>query len=123
MQSDAQCAAEISRCPNAIVPWWLMASYLYYRRGESLLSDGYFDQLCRDLIANWDAIEHRHKHLIDREQLDAGTGYYLASADYPTIIRHGACHLMGIKDDVEIPLLPGSITIREALMEVFPHAE
>lgn len=87
--------------PNAIVAWWLMASYLYYHTDQVLITDGCFDELCRDLLARWDEIEHPHKHLIDRAALEAGTGYHLREADYPRMVIGAAATLVeyGPPDD------------------------
>ena len=68
--------------PNMLVPWYLMASYAYYRDDDPILSDGVYDQMSKDLISQWDSIEHYHKHLLDRDSLIAGS--YLG--EYPTIV-------------------------------------
>jgi len=60
-----------------LVPYYLMYSYLYYKKNESLISDNQYDNLCKDLLKNWDNINHIHKHLISKESLEAGTGYDL----------------------------------------------
>jgi len=60
-----------------LVPYYLMYSYLYYKKNESLISDNEYDNLCEDLLKNWDNINHMHKHLISQESLRAGTGYDL----------------------------------------------
>lgn len=62
---------------NMLVPYYLMLSQLYYVRDESLVSDGLYDHICKRLLAEWDLVEHWHKHLVDREGLSAGTGYHL----------------------------------------------
>ena len=76
----------IGEAPDCIVAWWLVTSYLYYVRDISLITDGYYDELCRELAARWDAIEHPHKHLIERRALGAGTGFYLAEGAYPRMV-------------------------------------
>ena len=70
-----------------------MYSYAYYKEGESLIEDAEFDQMCKDLIDNWDKIEHYHKHLIDLDSLRAGTGYDIK---YPNRVVGAAIAL--IKD-------------------------
>ena len=60
-----------------------MCSYAYYQLNTNLISDHEFDQLGKDILANYDNIEHMHKHLVTKEMLDAGT--YLG--DYPTMVR------------------------------------
>lgn len=62
---------------------YLMASYLYYVENRSILSDTEFDQLCKELLDAWDQIDHRHKHLTTKEDLEAGTGYAI---QYPSIV-------------------------------------
>ena len=61
--------------PNMLVPYYLMYSYAYYQENESLIEDAEYDQICQDLITNWDNITHWHKPLLDLESLKAGTGY------------------------------------------------
>ena len=59
-----------------LVPYYLMSCFLYYEKNANVLSDPEFDQVCRRLDAEWDDIEHYHKDLIDREQLQAlGIGF------------------------------------------------
>jgi len=79
------------RNPNMAVPFILMASYLYYIKNDSSpLSDYDFDRLC-DLARNrWASIEHRHKHLITEDDLEAGTLFYLRDSDYPPIVKNAA---------------------------------
>ena len=61
--------------PNMLVPYYLMYSYAYYKENESLITDSEYDQICQDLITNWDDITHWHKRLLNLESLKAGTGY------------------------------------------------
>lgn len=68
---------------NLTVPWFLMAAYAYYVEDDPILSDGQYDRLVKRMLDNWDNIEHRHKHLIDLESLQAGT--YLG--EYPSIVK------------------------------------
>ncbi|MDI3307517.1 MAG: hypothetical protein QJR07_10480 [Acetobacteraceae bacterium] len=89
--------ALIAQGINVAVPWVLMASYLYYHRDTSILTDEQYDALVQALRARWDRVEHRHKHLL--AELIEGrstTLYYLTEADYPTITRSAACQLAGI---------------------------
>ena len=60
-----------------------MCSYAYYQLNTNLITDHEFDQLGKDILANYDNINHMHKHLVTREMLDAGT--YLG--EYPTMVR------------------------------------
>ena len=61
--------------PNMLVPYYLMYSYAYYQENESLIEDAEYDQICQDLITNWNNITHWHKPLLSLESLKAGTGY------------------------------------------------
>ena len=81
-------------CPNAPVSWFLSASLAYYWVDCPILSDGCFDEICQDLLARWDEIEHQHKHLVDPEALRAGTGYYLEPSLYPWMIRAATRRLL-----------------------------
>ena len=60
---------------NMLVPYYLMYSYAYYQENESLITDSEYDQICQDLITNWNNITHWHKPLLSLESLKAGTGY------------------------------------------------
>jgi NAD-dependent DNA ligase len=73
---------------NMLVPYYLMASYLYYELDVSLFPDEEYDKVCLHLDLFWDGIEHQHKHLIDRGALSATTGYTIK--DYPLRVMHGA---------------------------------
>lgn len=91
--------------PNTLVPWYLMTSYLYYHRGESVISDALFDEICERLKLALPGLTHPHKDLIDLEALDAGTGFHLAEHDYPDMVRGAAeTVLLNLKRDV--PLIP-----------------
>jgi NAD-dependent DNA ligase len=71
-----------------------MASYLYYVEDKCLFSDAYYDQLCKTLHKKLDKIDHRHKHLVDKAALKAGTGFHLKQDDYPTITKNSARSLL-----------------------------
>lgn len=71
-----------------LVPYYLMASYLYYIRDMSLLSDTEYDKLCIRLDKEWDNLEHAHKYLIDRESLSSTTGFTIKN--YPIISQVAA---------------------------------
>lgn len=78
---------------NMVVPWLLMAGYCYHVHNVSLLSDELFDEMCRDLDTRWDEVVHRHKDVIKREWLSAGSLYPLKAEDYPVTTRGAASHL------------------------------
>lgn len=95
----AECAIGHSR--NMLVPWFLIASWSYYWGDHALISDGLFDRICRDLEAEFDGLEHKHKHLVDRAWLAAGT-CGLARDAYPASVRGAAAHLAA-QHGVRIP--------------------
>lgn len=105
---DGMCKAAIKGAPMSIVPWFLMASYLYYLHDLSLLSDALYDELAKDMLARWDEIKHPHKRLITPEALKAGSLYQLKEEDYPNLTKNAAAHLAstswGIKIDVKLTL-------------------
>ena len=73
---------------HRLVPIFLMSSYLYYKKNTNVLSDEQFDMLCKRMLDNWSKIKHRHKRLIKKDDLEAGTGY--AIKKYPTIVMSAA---------------------------------
>lgn len=79
--------------PNMMIPWFLMASYRYYAKDDPFLTDGCYDWLCAELDRRWDEVEHRHKPLIDRAGLKAGTAFDTDWDSLPSIIKSAADHL------------------------------
>ncbi len=89
---------------NQLVPWFLMSSYLYYWCDFSLIQDSEFDALCVRLHKEWLKVTHRHRDLITRNDLKAGTGFAIRIQDYPLITQSSAwqcARLMGL----ELPAL------------------
>ena len=78
----------LNKGPNLMVPWYLILSYAYYFLDVSLVSDGLYDRICKDLLAALDAfdIDHRHMALCDMEALSAGTAFHLKKGDYPGMV-------------------------------------
>ena len=76
---------------NMLVPYYLMFSYAYYKENESLVPDAEYDQICQDLITNWNDITHWHKRLLNLESLKAGTGYDIK---YPERVVNAALALI-----------------------------
>ena len=68
-----------------------MYSYAYYQENESLITDSEYDQICQDLITNWNDITHYHKPLLNLESLKAGTGYDIK---YPNRVVSAALSLI-----------------------------
>lgn len=92
MNTLAKCVAN----PNLTVPYLLMASYLYYIRDERTpMSDHEFDCLCSFAYQNWASIEHRHKYLIKKGWLTAGSLYRLSDRDYPLMVKGAAYSWLG----------------------------
>lgn len=73
-----------------ILQMYLMCSYLYYIRNKSIISDETYDQMAKTLLKHWDRFEHQHKHLVSKEDLEAGTLYHLKDSDYPGMVVGGA---------------------------------
>ena len=95
---DGMCEEVIARCGlNGAVPWLLMASLAYYCGDGTitLLSDGLFDRLCKDLLAGWESVTHRHKALIREDDLRAGSLHGLTVANYPTCVRSALFAVVG----------------------------
>ena len=76
---------------NMLVPYYLMFSYAYYKENESLIPDAEYDQICQDLITNWNDITHWHKRLLNLDSLKAGTGYDIK---YPERVVNAALALI-----------------------------
>mgnify|MGYP000151754754 FL=1 len=76
-------AAELfSKNINMMVPYYLMASYAYYVEDDPIFSDAFYDNLAKTILAVWDSIEHRHKHILNTDMLEAGS----FMGEYPSII-------------------------------------
>ena len=67
---------------------YLMCSYAYYVDDEPLISDAEYDELAKSILENWDAIDHPHKKLITKGDLEAGT--YLG--EYPEMVKNAVSH-------------------------------
>ena len=66
-----------------MVPWYLMAAYAYYVEDDPILTDSTFDKMAKRILHLWDEIEHFHKHLLNKDMLEAGT--YIG--EYPSRIK------------------------------------
>ena len=60
-----------------------MCAYAYYELDKPLISDTEFDLLAKDILNDWDSIEHMHKYLLTKDMLEAGT--YLG--EYPNMVK------------------------------------
>lgn len=90
MNRDTTCLKTVDENPNMLIPWYLMASYLYYIHDESLLSDEVYDEVCARLSYLFKTLTHVHKHKIDSGALKAGTAFHMKEEDYPTIVKSAA---------------------------------
>ena len=70
---------------NMMVPWYIMASFAYYKQDNAILTDAFFDDMAKTMIAVWEDIEHYHKKYISLDTLEAGT--YLG--EYPSRAEGG----------------------------------
>jgi len=71
-----------------LVPYYLMSSYLYYKKDKSVLSDEDYDIMCKRILAEWKQINHPHKKLVKKNALEAGTGYQIRK--YPMMTMSAA---------------------------------
>lgn len=102
--------------PNMLVPYWLMAAFMYEVENDPFLSDGCFDWMSAELLAKWDQVEHRHKRLIDREALRAGTGLAADLQNLPTLVKDAARHLVSkYARSTEIGVRPPAFDIDDLL--------
>lgn len=91
---DAACREAIARAPGSIVSWLLIAGYAYHHLDQPLLSDGRWDELCREAAARWPRIDHPHKPMITPADLAAGSLYALPAESYPAIAVSAARRLL-----------------------------
>ncbi|MBN7763732.1 hypothetical protein JYP52_21570 [Nitratireductor aquibiodomus] len=100
------CLGVLGQSPDAAIPWWLMASYLYYHHDVSLLSDGLYDMIAKAMLEAWPELEHDHKHLITVDDLKAGTLYRLTAKDYPNRTKAAAVGLVDSNMGLSIKYIP-----------------
>ena len=84
---DMRCHEMIMADVNHAVTWWFIASWAYYQRDISVISDDLYDHLCEVIDAEWDRITSVGKNKIDRSALPAKTAYYLSTDDYDQTTR------------------------------------
>lgn len=87
---DDRCLATIQARPKVAVAWYLMASFLYYHRGVSILSDSFYDMIGKTMLQTPHHFNHYHAHLITLDDLTAGSLYRLKEEDYPAITKDTA---------------------------------
>lgn len=74
---------------------YLMSCYAYEELDAPFLTDAEFDALGRYIETHWDELEHRHKHLIDRDSCAFTSGITQPYDTWPLIIKHAAHHAAG----------------------------
>jgi hypothetical protein len=58
---------------NLTVPWYLMASFAYYKEDDPIIGDTTFDSLAKYMLENLSKIKHIHKPYVTKKDLEAGT--------------------------------------------------
>ena len=84
---DDEARASFKVNPNSVISWILAGSYSYYILDEPILSDTVFDNMCKYVFNNWDKIEHQHKHLFTKEDMENGSLFMLKPDQYPLIVQ------------------------------------
>jgi hypothetical protein len=98
MNLDAQARKGIEEGGgDRAVPWVLMASFLYYHRDVTILSDECYDALAKIVAEDFPFITHPHRDRL-ASLVGAGTSslYDLKEEDYPLMARSAACRLAGL---------------------------
>lgn len=75
--------------PGQLLHHYLLASLLYYHYDESPFEDHGYGRICERLYECYDAFEHPHKHIVEKDALTAKTGFYIKFDDYPSIVHKG----------------------------------
>ena len=88
---DKDCMDLIDDNINMTIPWYLMASYAYYKEDNPILEDQTFDRLAKKILSSWDEIEHMHKPCLNKDMLEAGTFI----GEYPNRIKYAVSALRG----------------------------
>lgn len=58
-------------------------SHIYYELNDSIISDAEYDQLCKWLLENFDSLKpHDKNNYLDRQLLNAGSGFGLTVTGY-----------------------------------------
>lgn len=89
---DKRCKAAVKQAPHAAVAWYLMAGYAYEELDSPIISDACFDWLCDvlwDMLESEGYIPHSHAHLVNRDDLEAGTASGFVKY-LPTMVKSAA---------------------------------
>ena len=81
---------------------YLMCAYAYYELDKPLIEDFEFDQLAKDILENWNNIQHMHKHLLNKDML---IGLAIVNPTYFFCMMIGAMK----KISVSISIILGTI--------------
>lgn len=65
---------------------FLVNSYAYYKLDESLVSDSEYDAMAKKLLEGWSKFEHKHKYLVDEDDLTSASLFSLHEGKYPSIV-------------------------------------
>jgi len=95
---------------NMAVPYYLMASYAYYVQDDPIFTDGFYDSLAKQILDNWDNITHRHRDVLNQDNLAAGS--FLG--EYPSIVE-GA--LSSLRSQPKEPARPKLVQKKPALTD------
>jgi len=85
MNLNNQARVAYKQSPSSAVYYVVLASYLYYVRFESVLSDDVFDKMMK-LILDKNIRHSKLSHLITDDDLRAGSLFRLRATDYPDFI-------------------------------------
>lgn len=96
---DAYAQRLIDANINMTVPYYLMASYAYYVQDDPIFTDGFYDSLAKKILDNWDSITHRHRDVLSKDALEAGS--FLG--DYPSIVEGALKSLREQPKSVALP--------------------
>jgi NAD-dependent DNA ligase len=83
-------ASPIAEACGKLLQKMLMASYAYYQLHKSVMPDEEYDNICKLLLKYWEEFDHIHKHLLTKEDLEAGTLYAIPEWEYPLRVKFGA---------------------------------
>lgn len=85
MNLDHIARESYKQSPASIVFFVVLASYLYYIRDESILSDEVFDKMCKLILDK--GITHRLlSNLITEDRMRAGSLFDVKVQEYPDFI-------------------------------------
>jgi hypothetical protein len=93
MNYDNKAREDYKKSPASVVYWVFLASYLYYVRDESILSDETFDKMMK-LILDKNLKHSLLSHLITEEDLRAGSLFRLKPSQYPNFIAEAGEKLL-----------------------------